>query len=410
MASTSQSKNMEAPTKDASGTNEQATDFNEQATDFNEQATDFNEQATDFNEQVTSASSKQVIADSEFTQVQYNKAKNARIVPSTVKLAEFPALGEKLTRSQINAINESNKMIVPIISPGDETMDHRTASFAAMSDKETIAKALSCTKACRIVTTPFTNPSDGEQPKYGVCTRFHCSFAHSLEELQAPMCGFDGNCRFMHGKVDYRTQKKIPNTHCRFRHTCETIGEWLKRSQVTQPSLPETNEFSRKPQSTPPKPIVATTVKTTQPVVYKSVPPPVPVPVQVQAPKRSSSKWDKKPVETKEETKEEAQTQIKENKPKKSRRKQKKYESSSEESSDSESDESSDSSESESESESRKRRSKDRRRRHKHPTQRKKSSENNQQVIRVPTSELAAIAIKAAFDRGQYNVRVIVEE
>jgi hypothetical protein len=31
------------------------------------------------------------------------------------------------------------------------------------------------------------------------------------------------------------------------------------------------------------------------------------------------------------------------------------------------------------------------------------------QVIRVPTKELAAIAIKAAFDRGIYNLQVLVE-
>jgi len=30
-------------------------------------------------------------------------------------------------------------------------------------------------------------------------------------------------------------------------------------------------------------------------------------------------------------------------------------------------------------------------------------------VIRVPTKELAEIAMKAAFDRGQFNIKIVIE-
>jgi hypothetical protein len=40
----------------------------------------------------------------------------------------------------------------------------------------------------------------------------------------------------------------------------------------------------------------------------------------------------------------------------------------------------------------------------------KSSSKSTSYVIRVPTKELAEMAIKAAFDRGQYNLRIVVEE
>jgi len=37
------------------------------------------------------------------------------------------------------------------------------------------------------------------------------------------------------------------------------------------------------------------------------------------------------------------------------------------------------------------------------------SPKNTTQVIRVPTKELAEIALKMAFDRGQFDIQVLIE-
>lgn len=38
--------------------------------------------------------------------------------------------------------------------------------------------------------------------KYGKCIRYKCTFAHSLEELQDPKCVFDSNCKYQWGYYD----------------------------------------------------------------------------------------------------------------------------------------------------------------------------------------------------------------
>jgi hypothetical protein len=308
----------------------------------------------------------------------------------TINLGDFPALGTKTTKSQKRAINEYNKFtsLEKVENIEDEYIDPRSASFAAMADKDKIAKSLTCTKACRLVTTPFTNPKEGEEPKYGVCTRTHCSFAHSLDELQAPFCGFDGNCRFLHGKVDRKTHKKIPNTQCRFRHTSETVEDWLKRSKVKRAPLPKTSEISRKPQSTstvfaPAKLVGGSPDRASQndSIHQKHE--------TRNDRKPRKSRWDEKPDEIKESTF------------KRSFQPERSY------SDDSSSDDSSSSEESD--TEYHERRGRKRSQRHS-PSTRKRSPKETQHIIIVPSTELATIALKAAFDRGQYNVRVIVEK
>jgi hypothetical protein len=300
-----------------------------------------------------------------------------------INLGEFPPLGTKETKHQkIFLKNESyfkNETVT------NQYIDPRTASFAVMADKARIASSLTRTKACRLVTEPFVSPKEGEEPKFGVCTRPHCSFAHSVEELQAPICGFDGNCRFINGKIDNKTRKKIPGSQCRFWHTHETIGEWLKRSGVERDPLPETNDLSRQPRtmsidttfenikhSTPP--VQQTQAQNTL-IEHTSKP-------EIRKPRKS--RWDEKPEEKLVEKPVEN----------KNGRKEKHYSSSDDESS-SDENQSDSSSESDYDSECEKK---------------KRGSKNTSYVIRVPTKELAEMAIKAAFDRGQYNLRIVVEE
>ena len=313
---------------------------------------------------------------------------------SSVDLSEFPTLGTKLTKDQERLLNNSNKFSIDKledVNTPDTNSDPRTASFEAMADKGKVATSLTRTKACRLVTDPFLNPKVGETPQFGVCTRPECTFAHSLEEMQVPSCLFDANCRFIHGKIDRSTRKKIPDTHCRFRHSFETINEWIKRSGVKRDPLPETSECSRKPRSFTP---VDTTINENPnqriaiPVAIAKPKQQTAIPVAIAKPKQQTaipepvkqrtrrSRWDEKP-------------QVDDS-------------SSDDSSSD---DSSSDDSNSDGYSSDDSRSNNSRRR----PTRRIQRSDKKEYVIRVPTKELAEIAIKAAFERGQYNIRVCVE-
>ncbi len=333
--------------------------------------------------------------------------------PLLLKLEKFPALGTELTKAQEKAISAQNKATFAATKEKTkeaEYVDPRSASFAAMADKKKVAASLTCTKACRIVTGPYTNPAEGKEPAFGVCTREVCTFAHSDEELQLPVCGFDGNCRFLHGKRDRKTRKIISGTQCRFRHSSESADEYYKRSKVDRPALPPTSENTRKPRAASASTSKVSTAKTVthSPGKYSSMPPPAPV----NRSRRTKSRWDEKPVETTVETKAEHKAEHKAEpkvEPRSSRRRRS-YSSSDDSSSLESSSDDSSSSESEGEYRSRKRRE---RRRSPVKRSRSRSKSNSKtataQIIRVPTKELAAVAIKAAFDRGQYNVQVLVE-
>ena len=316
--------------------------------------------------------------------------------PLVLELDEFPALGTELTKAQEKAISAQNKATFAATKEKTkeaEYVDPRSASFAAMADKKKVAASLTCTKACHMVTGPYTNPVEGKEPAFGVCTREVCTFAHSDEELQLPVCGFDEHCRFLHGKRDRKTGKIISGTQCRFRHSSESADEYYKRSKVDRPVLPPTSENTRKPRAASASTSKVSTVKTVthSPGKYSSMPAPV------NRSRRTKSRWDEKPVETTAETKVESKVE-----PRSSRRRR----------SYSSSESSSESSSSESEGEYRSRKRREHRR---SPVKRSRSrSKSNSktvtaQIIRVPTKELAAVAIKAAFDRGQYNVQVLLE-
>lgn len=275
-------------------------------------------------------------------------------------IEEFPELGIKLTKEQELDIKYSQHDAMMSAKERESKeepsypVDSRSQSFALMADKKSVATSLARTKACRMVVI------DPNENKFGVCTRAHCTFAHSEDERQAPMCGFDGNCRFINGKRDRKTGKIVPNSKCKFRHSNETVFEWLNRSGVVRPKLPQTSEHSRKPS----KPLNAEKVEVNT--------------ATLQDIGRSVERYDK------------------------SKHSHYSFSDDSSSSDDSFSSDSDDNYHRRRRTSSRKSKFSD-----KPPPATQTSSVT--QVIRVPTKELAAIAIKAAFDRGQYNIQVLVE-
>lgn len=213
-----------------------------------------------------------------------------------------------------------------------------TDAFANISNKELIAKKLKCTKACHFA---LKNPNTGE---YGTCYRSTCTFAHSLEELNDPLCEFDEMCRYKHGR--YNKNGDFDDTlKCTFRHINETREEWLERTGKTLPDLPKTlskpveekvlgSGYSNKTTAFTPKRIVLDI-------------PSAPV----------------KPPEEKVATKESTE-KVKKNLSKEYSEK---------------------------------------------PTEKSLNSNNDLHIIKVPSKELAEIAIKSAFENGVFNIQVIIE-
>lgn len=298
--------------------------------------------------QVTPVDAQNNQVDNDFTLVE--RKKNIK----KINLEDFPTPGSViLTKEQEKEIVASNKMSCATKIKLEPTVtDPRTIAFNYMSDKDKLAKALSCTKACRNI------QRDPETGKFGVCYRTYCTFAHSMDELQPARCSFDSACRFKYGRIiDWNTRTIAPGSKCKFRHSDEAIDQYYARSGMTRPDLPLTNEETRK------------------------------IPEQ---PKEQPNEEVKVPV------KEQPKEELKE-KPKQQQVSKRSYDS--DMSSDSES------SESETEEERRRRLKKERKAR----KSKKSSSKNDIQVIRVPTKELAEIALNASFDRGQFNVQVLIE-
>ena len=263
--------------------------------------------------------------------------------------------------------------------------DPRTAAFAKMEDKEAMAKSLTRTRACKNVTNCQEN---GE---YGVCYRDTCSFAHSLEELNDPMCGFDTTCRFRHGRPR-RGGTVDSEGKCMFRHSDETREGWLKRTGRKLPSLPSTSKktsdpVAHKEKRMTPQPVhekkalgsgyaVKTNLATPATKIALTTP---------SAPRKIF--WGKQVPQKVPET------------PVSIPLTPKRLEISSDSSSDSESD-----------SRYYRKRSYRRRKRSRSPKTRRDSKSGTHVIlIRVPTEDLAKMAIQAAFDHGVYNIQVLVE-
>lgn len=241
--------------------------------------------------------------------------------------------------------------------------DARIKALSKMENKEEMDKNLTGTKACKNI----ERTSTGE---FGVCYREICTFAHSLEELNDPMCGFDSVCRHRLGKVQ-RDSTVDKTLKCMYRHTDETREEWVNRTGCVIPDLPKTSEKTRKPVARKDAvPVVKPKVSAVVPVFTRPVTPIPDAPVkawgietpvvQPETPIPSVS------VEAAETTR---------------KYKDDKYDS----------DRSSDSYS--------RHRSRSPRRHHRHSSRR---------VIIVPTNHLAEVAIKAAFNHGIYDLQVII--
>ena len=316
-------------------------------------------------QQVTPVDEQNKQVDDDFTLIK--RKENIK----KINLEDFPTPGSViLTKEQEKEIVTSNKLNC-VRKVELEVTNHRTIAFNHMANKDTVAKALLCTKGCRNI------QRDTQTGEFGVCFRKYCTFAHSMAELQPSRCSFDLSCRFRNGRIiDWDTRTIAPGSKCKFHHSNETIDQYYSRSGMTRPDLPPTSEHTRK------------------------------------IPEKSESN-----EESNEESKQQPKQQPKQtNEEKKVSRKAYDSESSESESEESESDESeseeSESEESESEEDRRRRIKKERRSRKSRKSgksRKSKSPKNDIQVIRVPTKELAEIALKAAFDRGQFNVQVFIE-
>jgi hypothetical protein len=107
-------------------------------------------------------------------------------------------------------------------------------------NKEVIKNTLLRTRACKNVCR------ESIDSEYGVCYRMKCDFAHSMLELNDPVCSFDNRCRFFYGKP--RRDGSIDHVDmCKFRHSNENREEWIKRTGRTLPDLPETSDETHKP-------------------------------------------------------------------------------------------------------------------------------------------------------------------
>ena len=212
-------------------------------------------------------------------------------------------------------------------------------AFANMSDKESIAKKLKCTKACNFA---LKNPVTG---KYGTCFRSSCTFAHSLEELNDPMCEFDSMCRYKHGRYNKNGEFDV-TLKCTFRHSTETQEKWLERTGKTLPDLPKTLS----------KPVEE---KVLGSGYSKKTTPFTP-------PKRITLDIPSAPVKPPAENivKKESNEKVNKNLSKEYSEK---------------------------------------------PTEQSLNSNNNLYIIKVPSKELAEIAIKSAFKNGVFNIQVIIE-
>ena len=327
---------------------------------------------------------------------QVNDASEAKIstqvstpvsTPVNINLEEFPDPSSMtLSKQETRHIKESNlKSTIKSTTNNNITespsSEQRTRAFSYLADKEKIASSLVCTKPCHNVTRL------NDKGQFGVCMREHCTFAHSEQEFVLPRCSFDQTCRFKYGRRDFRTNKSIAGSCCKFRHSGESVDDYYKRTGNKRPFLPVNSLNSRKQFSqSQEKPVSSSVTSSLENQPRKS-------------------RWDEKPVAS-------TLKSILENKPGKTRWcgkpssgtyiKSSIYETKY-------SNDSEDSSSSDSESESH-RRTHSRTRKSSFKENADKENADKEKVIRVPNEQLASIAIEAAFDRGHYNIRVVIEE
>ena len=260
--------------------------------------------------------------------------------------------------SEDNVINTPQVISSNIIATVNT---ERTFAFNKISDKDATAKALLRTKECRNVVMNYVHGTGN----YGVCNREYCTFAHSLEEYSIPKCSFDVSCRF---RLPNRTKK------CRFKHSDENEDEFWRRSGVQYPNLPATAEKTRNP--------ITILSKKSQ------------IPVQVNHQPINTQPINTQPVDG---------SLDKKNSTSKRQASRKSHQS----------DSGSETSESEIEYRSKRRRQRLSRRKQNYQSRSRSRSGSvdrrslgDEIVITVP-KDMAEIALKAAFERGHYNVKLV---
>jgi hypothetical protein len=172
---------------------------------------------------------------------------------------DYPMLGTKTESKRKDRKSSSHKPVVTrfvlatsykserqsnLTNLQTNNTDPRSRAFSRMENKEEMSKSLQCTSACKNVRR--LNDKSSTDPEYSVCYRETCSFAHSLDELNEPMCSFDNTCRFINGKT--LNDGSIDNkAKCKFLHSNETRADWMNRTGSSLPDLPHTHEKTRKP-------------------------------------------------------------------------------------------------------------------------------------------------------------------
>ena len=225
----------------------------------------------------------------------------------------------------------------------------RTGAFNSLENKQQMATKLQFTQPCKHL-------KQDAQGVWTACFREVCTFAHSLDEYKCPPCQFDKNCRFRYGR--YNNQGVLDKqAACRFKHGNETVEQWCNRIQKPLPHLPQTNEQTRKPkkeESLDKEPLDCPQeerrIPMHKPIVYPLV---------------RKNKVMSTSFELEHPRKE----------------KTNRYTSDSE---------------SESDYKSRKRRE-------------RKNNKQPERIVRVPTEALAKMALTSLFEKGVFNVKVVIE-
>ena len=97
---------------------------------------------------------------------------------------------------------------------------------AHMERELQLRQSLRCTRAC-------TNTLPDSKGNWGCCTRVHCDFAHSLQELRFPPCKYGEQCNRQYT--------------CPRMHPGESRDSFIARAKPQIPNLPQTDELTRRP-------------------------------------------------------------------------------------------------------------------------------------------------------------------
>ena len=189
-------------------------------------------------------------------------------VPETVDLPNFPALGKNDLPSkerQECSFKRSTKVKGEkfIVAPSRIVELKRARLNQAFPEVSGDPTRFNYTKPCKNI-----EKVDGSDER-GVCTRDVCTYAHSLEEYKVPKCLFGDKC--------YR-KDQTGDRSCTYMHPKENLDEYFARTGKSRPDLPETSEFTRRPEPRKDVPVVPVVTpvqsKPNAPALMRRTPPP----------------------------------------------------------------------------------------------------------------------------------------